>query len=367
MRPYSLFMKPRLNCRLLHHSPSAPQLDQGFCRRPLFGDDAWVGTQHAWLSASRSSVQPDRWAQRPALPFMFASQHLDGDRLVEVLQQGAPFAEDVGDCLVQMTGLPITQDGLLGLYQHAAPHLTWHMDAVRCISDAGPVTFTLHADDRAGRPVFRCSKVLYEHADLALELHAFGLRVLPRARYLIGRTEALEERLLRELSPHPRTRLTLAAGVMADLLEPAQRSFWGTYGHSLHGYQFDDAPEAALGRVDYPPRVPGDDGSMADCSLLQRAFSDWLMRLQRWSRLVDASDAAVDMATYARLQARIAACRTPHDFATVGEPGLHVLGQSAGLGEAFLTSGAAPWWRGVRYVNACRRLRDGFERGLLRD
>ena len=309
-----------------------------------FHDDTWVGTPRA--------EQPTRGAKPPLL--LLAPGAFNPQQVRQRVQAGAPSAE--AHAMAKITGgVVLTAPGLEALYRQAVPELQWQVEDLAALPTA--VTFRLTATVPRRRwyalrarpkPVYHCEKELRRHANAALELHAFAmfLHESLRGRGLVARCETVETQLLRSLSAHPDTRLSLAAGHSRNpfkLRRPIERG--GFYVHGAHHYLLAEAEEVPFPAHMYD-RQPCIDNRLRLCNLSH----SWFIQAHERGTLRDGRGQPLTEGTRIDLHARIDACRTPHDFAMLRAPGVTVAGQR-GLGKAFLTSDAAPWWPGVRFVN----------------
>jgi hypothetical protein len=274
----------------------------------------------------------------------------DGAALRELVCQGAPFPADVAAPLKAILGVPVRAGGVAALFAPLLPQATF------CVSEAEPdgsgISFTLSGLSRAGEVIFAVGCTARRDPSGAIELHTYSAHVAPEFRGF-GLTAQAEERLtalLRALSSHPDTRVTLAAGFWADPNSGEPQPSVGTYLHATRGYLYADSMGVTSEYFGFDDGTPiGED----------------------WRRLSDVFDAWCDNEPTLRKDGRPAtpeerqslhgalrACRQPFELAAFDRAGFSAevdipgLGSApAPLGKAYLLSSRAPVWFGVRFVN----------------
>ncbi|HET6343933.1 MAG TPA: hypothetical protein VFH51_03325, partial [Myxococcota bacterium] len=212
--------------------------------------------------------------------------------------------------------------------------------------------FTLSALSRAGEVIFEVGCAARRDPSGAIELHTYSAHVDPDFRGF-GLTAQAEERLtalLRALSSHPDTRVTLAAGFQDDPNSGEPQASVGTYLHATRGYLYADSIGVTSEYFTF------DDGTSFgnDKQRLSDAFDAWCdtePTLRKDGRPATPEERQ-------SLRGLLSACRQPFELAAFDQAGFTAevdipgLGSApAPLGKAYLLSSRAPVWFGVRFVN----------------
>jgi hypothetical protein len=279
------------------------------------------------------------------------------DRLaiLRTLAGGRPFAADVEQCLLKMTGQRFTAGGLEALFTPLLPSAAWIVSGADL---CGPgMQFVVSAVDRLGKVVFDVGVCLCAYTDGSLEAFSFSGDVTPEHRGLglTARGEKMITAILRALSAHPNTHMALRAGSMEDVNTGAAQSGNGALVHAARGYLFADScgvdspySDGSVGDLQ-DPETP-----VSDQTLCARHFVDWLQK-EPSVRIRGRPLSPTDLAELTQAAAR---CAAPIDFLHLGGSDASAQGQLPDgtlapmpLGKAFFLSSRAPIWCGVRFIN----------------
>jgi hypothetical protein len=279
----------------------------------------------------------------------------DRAAILQALTSGRPFAADVDQCLLKMTGQRLTAGGIEALFTPLLPSAAWIVSGANL---CGPgMQFVVSAVDRLGKVVFDVGACLCAYSDGSLEAFSFSGDVTPEHRGLglTAHGEKMITAILRALSAHTNTHMALRAGSMEDVNTGAAQSGNGALVHAARGYLFADScgvdspySDGSVGDLQ-DPQAP-----LCDRALCARHFVDWLQK----DPTVQVRSRPLSPADLAELTLAASHCTTPIEFLRLG--GSDATAQARlpdgtlapmPLGKAFFLSSRAPIWCGVRFIN----------------
>lgn len=281
------------------------------------------------------------------------------------LTSGRPFSVALAGALERIAGAPITQEALSELYRSCLPDTRVRVSAF-APEPAGTFEYTVTWIDNTSEPIATVRRKLKRHDDGSLELYSHGCWVdhAHRGRGLSARVMQEEVALLRTLSDHPSTRLSLWAGGAANPRKRSEQESVGIYTWAAYGFDFAcrHGLKTKLGANTDRPRVEGDQDErrqLSDLELMRAQLAAYVDRLDAEGVLGPRAPAPGPRArgVVEQLRAAAASLEHPHTFAALSVEGVRLeAGQStrrcsAELGKAFLLSREAPRWEGVFFVH----------------
>ncbi len=299
---------------------------------------------------------PDWFALGPShAPLLGDGGQVQHAELLKLLTHGRPFPPDVAQRLLTICGHPLTAGGFEEAFAPLLPSATWVVSQAE--PDGPGVAFLLSAMDRRGQVVFEVGVNMCFWTTGAVEGFTYSADVSPDHRGLgiTARGEQLQANILRALSQHPDSRLTLRAGYMTDANTGAMQPSNGALVHASRGYLFADSMDAVSPFSEGPEtELQEPNEPVNDCSLLIRRFHQWVG--EDASICIDGKPA--DEAQRAALMLAAQTCSQPYDFLRLGGESATALAATPGqqptplkLGKAFFLADRMPVWCGVRYVN----------------
>ena len=357
---------------LVHGPPVAHSIDliEASRRCRVFGAAPALGIS---VATPQTAATPQRQAvtATDVAALQFAPEPAAAPSAAEctaTLVQGEPFAAPIDALMQNIFGIPVTREGFERLYSRLMPNATWLVTSVLNMKD-GPyanmpenmrdqgVSFVMSGIDRTGKVAINGIMYFKRHADNAIEFYISDADVDMefRGSALSARSELLQQAILRAISTHPDSRLTLFAGQASNPNSGKEDKAIGVYLHALrgylfaenYGYKFDWCADSEL-------RCERDVGALrqlSDRDLLAHELLNWVEH----DASVQFADAPKDV-TLALLRKQVAAMTYPAEFALLDVPGVQAFmdgkhgPQLQPIGKAFMLSGCAPFWRGVRYV-----------------
>jgi hypothetical protein len=246
-------------------------------------------------------------------------------------------------------GFPIGHRGLETLYEAAAPGLKVTVEGERYGDTAD---LSLEWRTPQGALASSGNRLITRSKDGALALHTFGSFTNPdfRGNGHAARHIRADLEMLRALSPHQDTRITLRAGD-ADNPDTGEVERVGCYAWGPLGFDFADRKHDP-DPIGYSPRIWGADEERpeTDLALLQEGFDAFLQNASRKTPELR------DPGLQAALRDTAQAWKHPWEIAML-DVGLklpvEVGGRSSecNLGKAYLLSLDAPAWYGCMYAN----------------
>jgi hypothetical protein len=296
---------------------------------------------------SPDPAQPERAAHR--LPNILSPAQR---QLLAGLQAGDPFDAKVKAAFLEILGTEVNRGGLLALYGAAVPD---KKARIYTSAEKDHVAFTITWVDNLGGTLATLRRKLRRHDDGALELYGHAQWVAPELRGLGVAAQIFqsEVELLKACSSHPKSRLTLWAGSMADPRQRAETESVGKYVWANFGYDFHElaGPRSSLATTADKPRIEDDEPGTSDRALMRRQLKRWLAGEVEAGRLPDAIVSA--------LGKKIERLQHPWEVATLA---VSLGGERQTLGKAFLLSKLAPRWEGAFWVQG-----KGKAQGLAKD
>lgn len=274
------------------------------------------------------------------------------------LTGGRAFGPRAAQGVERIMGHPVTREGLARLYGSVLPDTHVFLSGVKADPYRNTLEFTVEWRDNQGQPVAKLNRRLARHEEGDLELYSHGCWVEPshRSRAVSAAVMQREIELLKNLSPHARSRLTLWAGGVTDPKNPKSFERVGHYVWATMGF---DCAETH-GRRSRMPRggankLRNPDEQKSQYDLPDFEFVQEMVRL--WvDRAVERGDLPDDEDVLGNLVAAFGACPDMFSVATLDVPGLEVDVMMGGrkstcpVGKAFLLSDESPRWEGVFLV-----------------
>lgn len=278
---------------------------------------------------------------------------------ISALTRGEAFGVKNAEAMQRITGHNITRAGLENLYGSVLPDTHAFVSNLKLDRYTGALDFSVKWLDNEGQLVAKLNRRLARHEDGDVELYSHGCWVEPshRSRAVSAAVMQKEIDLLKNLSAHPRTRMSLWAGGMRDPNNPENFQPIGAYVWATMG--FDCAQQ-------HGPRskLPRGGANKKRCELEVKAhwevpdfdfaklmFGQWLARAEQEGLLPK------DPELLAGLKEAVDKCHNMWSLATLQVPGLEVEVDVGGrktschVGKAFLLSDEAPRWEGVFLAN----------------
>ena len=319
------------------------------------GDDSTfeVGSQSVDLPKQPLTGPRNNLAQ----VFGLNREEIKDGGLRQALGVGRPFSARISGMFRELTGLEVTKEGLTKLYEECMPGTRALVSA--SAKYRGEIDYSVSWIDTDGKTVARIKRRVGRDDSGAIELYSHGCftNESHRKRALSAKVMAQETKMLRTLSDHADTRLSLWAGGMKDPTNPDDFQPIGVYVWANMG--FDSAqthgfhsrlPQGGRHRA----RCEHDEGrlrDLPDLGLMRKVFGLWVDQAVADGTLPD------DPAIAEKLKDAADAWAATWDVSTFKVDGLtanlHVCGQpcECDIGKAFMLSGLAPRWEGVFFVN----------------
>ncbi len=278
---------------------------------------------------------------------------------ISALTRGEAFGPRKAEALKRVTGHNITRSGLENLYGSVLPDTHAFVSNLRVDRHSGGVDFSVKWLNNEGQQVAKLNRRLARHDDGDVELYSHGCWVEPshRSRAISAAIMQKEIDLLKNLSPHPRTRLSLWAGGMRDPKNPENFQPLGAYVWATMGFDCAQThgPRSRLPkggankkRCDLEAR---EHWEVPDFDFAKLMFNAWVDHGVEQGSLPD------DPEVVQGLRDAAGQCHNMWALATLDVPGMKVDVEVGGrksschIGKAFLLSEQAPRWEGVFLAN----------------
>jgi hypothetical protein len=279
-----------------------------------------------------------------------------GGARLSALTRGRPFDVDAA-AIEKVCGAPLTRAGLTELYADCLPGTTPAITGAS--SDGKSFEYMVSWFDNDGQEVARAGREMKRQEDGSVEMHVHTVWTSPdvRGRGVSAKAMLAEIDMLRAVSDHDRTCMSLRAGGMPDVNKGknAATERVGSYAWANFGYDFADAHDKKPFFF-YGDRVEAeaDDRSLRELSalqLMQRGFTSFV------DEQIEAGALPKDPAVREALLEAAQAWKKPWDVSTFHVDGLTIDTEIGGknvpfhLGKAFLTSEHSVNWDAVYFVN----------------
>lgn len=278
---------------------------------------------------------------------------------ISALTRGEAFGPRKAEALKKVTGHNITRSGLENLYGSVLPDTHAFVSNLSIDRRSGGVDFSVKWLNNEGQQVAKLNRRLARHDDGDVELYSHGCWVEPshRSRAISAAIMQKEIDLLKNLSPHPRTRLSLWAGGMRDPKNPANFQPLGAYVWATMGFDCAQThgPRSRLPKGGANKKrcelEAKEHWEVPDFDFAKMMFGAWVDEAAEQGSLPD------DPEVLQGLRDAAEQCHNMWALATLNVPGLNVdvdVGgrkSSCHIGKAFLLSEQAPRWEGVFLAN----------------
>lgn len=262
---------------------------------------------------------------------------------LEQLTKGKPFREYEAKRIQDVLNIPITLEGLTNFYSDCFPGAKVSIPVALKFRD-NAFEYTVSAMDNSGKEVGTISRYFMFHKDGSLELKHFNGWINPeyRGKGISARVMLKEMGLLKQISKHPDTRMTLYAayGINVTDWDREKPQKLGTYTWANFGFDFADKYEC--GEKNKKETLP-------QIERMKLKFSEWVEEAVKQKKIPqELSNSLIDASKE---------WRYPWDISNFRVPGLKINSSIGGknvpcdIGKTFLTSDFAPEWPGIWLVN----------------